>query len=31
MRGFTRHAAIKDLKTALEALMKMVERRFIYI
>ena len=31
MRGFTRHAAIKGLKAALEALIKMVERRFVYI
>lgn len=32
MPGFTRHAAIKGLKAALEALMKTVERRFcLYI
>ena len=31
MRKFTRHAAIKGLNAALEALMKTVERRFVYI
>ena len=31
MRGFTHHAAIKGLEAALEALIKMVERRFVYI
>ena len=31
MPGFTRHAAIKGLNAALEALIKMVERRFFYI
>ena len=31
MRGFTRHAAIKGLKAALEALIKTVERRSVYI
>ena len=31
MRKFTCHAAIKGLNAALEALIKMVERRFVYI
>ena len=32
MRGFTRHAAIKGLKAALEALIKTVDHRFcLYI
>ena len=32
MRGFMRHAAIKSLNAALEALMKMIDRRFcLYI
>ena len=30
MRGFTRHAAINGLKPALEALIKMVDHRFVY-
>ena len=31
MPGFTRHAAMKGLNAALEAFMKMVERRFLFI
>lgn len=31
MPGFTRHAAMKGLNAALEALIKTVERRFVYI
>lgn len=31
MPGFMRHAAIKGLKAALEALIKMVERRLLFI
>ena len=31
MPGFTCHAAMKGLKAALEALIKMVERRLLFI
>lgn len=31
MRGFTRTARQNGLKAALEALIKMVDRRFVYI